>query len=161
MGLALRVLVVVTSLLTIPSPAIAGPLDPPVRHSMSTDLAYVEQLLYATPLPVFVTLAAATRDRWFDWTTDLCSAPLVGSTGRSFDFRAACRRHDFGYRNLQLLDRRWGIGRFWTPTTRHRVDRRFLGDMRAHCIVRPWWERTTCLGWSETYFRAVRVAGGP
>lgn len=161
MGLALRVLVVVTSLLTIPSPAAAGPLDPPPVHSPAIDLAYVEQLLYAAPLGVFVGIAAAARDRWFDWSTDLCSAPLVGSTGRSFDFRSACRRHDFGYRNLKLLDRRWGVGRFWGSVSRHRVDRQFLLDMQLDCGVRPWWERGTCLGWAHTYFRAVRVAGGP
>ena len=162
MGLALRVLVVVTSLLTIPSPAVAGPLDPPLLHSPATDLAYVEQLLYAAPLGVFVGIATNARDRWFDWSTDLCSAPLVGNTGRSFDFTRPCRRHDFGYRNLKLLDRRWGPpGRFWNVLTRERVDRLFRVDMRTGCTVRPWWEQATCLAWAEVFFRAVRIAGGP
>jgi hypothetical protein len=163
MSVARRVLVVVTSFLTIVSPAAAGPapLDPPVVHSATVDLAYVERLLYATPLEVFVAAVATRRDRWFDWSTDWCSAPLVGNTGRSFDFTKACRRHDFGYRNLRLLDARYGRGRFWTATTRERVDRNFKADMRLDCAVRPWWEHATCTNWVEIYFRAVRIAGGP
>jgi hypothetical protein len=163
MRLALRVLVVVTSLLTIASPAAAGPvpLDPPVHHSARIDLAYVAELMYSTPLDTFVSFVAVPRDHWFDWTTDGCSAPLVGNTGRSFDFTKACRRHDFGYRNLRLLDARYGRGRFWTSAQRTRVDRAFRTDMRADCSERPWWEQSTCLNWAEIYFRAVRVAGGP
>jgi Prokaryotic phospholipase A2 len=163
MRLALRVLVVVTSLLTIASPAAAGrsPLDPPVDHSAQVDLAYLDLLLYSTPLDSFAAFAAVPRDHWFDWTTDWCSAPLVGNTGRSFDFTKACRRHDFGYRNLRLLDARYGRGRFWTSTQRARVDSVFRVDMRADCGVRPWWEQHTCLNWAEIYFRAVRIGGGP
>jgi hypothetical protein len=157
------VLVVVTSLLTIVSPAAAGPLplDPPLAHSAAVDLDYVGRLLYATPLDTFLVVVATPRDQWFDWTTDWCSAPLVGNTGRSFDFTKACRRHDFGYRNLRLLDTRYGRGRFWNATQRTRVDRLFRSDMRRDCAVRPWWEQTTCFSWAEIYFRAVRVGGGP
>ena len=55
-----------------------------------------------------------TGDRWFDWTHDGCSAPLLGSTGRAYDFLQPCMRHDFGYRNLQLMERRYGSGAtFW------------------------------------------------
>lgn len=163
MRLALRVLVVVTSLLTIASPAAAGPspLDPPVTHSAAVDRAYVERLLYDTPLDSFLTVVAAPHDHWFDWTTDWCSAPLVGNTGRSFDFATACRRHDFGYRNLRLLDARYGRNQFWNATERARVDRQFRADMRRDCAVRPWWEQATCRNWVEIYFRAVRIGGGP
>jgi hypothetical protein len=157
------VLVVVTSLLTIASPAAAGPspLDPPATHSATLDGAYVGRLLYDTPLDTFVAAASTPRDHWFDWTTDWCSAPLIGSTGRSFDFTKACRRHDFGYRNLKLLDVRYGRGRFWHAVSRERVDRQFRSDMRRDCVVRPWWEQSTCLSWADLYFRAVRIGGGP
>ena len=98
MRYTLRVLVAVTSVLTVASPASAGS-----AHSAAADRAYVEHLLYATPMSGFI--AAVGSDQWFDWSTDFCSAPLVGNTGRSFNFTNACRRHDFGYRNLHLLDR--------------------------------------------------------
>ncbi|MEY2402105.1 MAG: hypothetical protein QOJ08_2216 [Ilumatobacteraceae bacterium] len=148
----LRVFIAVTTVLTIASPAYAGPL-----HSASADLAYVEHMLYATSISGFV--AAVGSDGWFDWSTDFCSAPLVGNTGRTFNFTNACRRHDFGYRNLQLLDRRWGIGH-WTGAARKRVDQLFLADMKHHCWSRPWYDEPTCLAWAAAFYASVRLAGG-
>jgi Prokaryotic phospholipase A2 len=147
----LRVFVAVTSVLTVASPVSAGPV-----HSPSADRAFVEHLLYATPISGFI--AAVGSDRWFDWSTDFCSAPLVGNTGRTFNFTNACRRHDFGYRNLQLLDRRYGPGN-WTAASRRRVDQQFLLDMKRHCWSRPWYDEPTCLAWAATYYTAVRLAG--
>ena len=165
----LRVLVAVTSFLTVCSPALAGPPSQPSQpshsavtsHSATGDLAYVEHLLYGVSLWQFG-IASAWGDRWFDWTNDGCSAPIVGGTGRSFDFRAACARHDFGYRNLRLLERRYGgSGVFWNRSSRHRVDDQLLADMRHHCAGRAWWDRPTCEAWAFTFYAAVRVAGGP
>ena len=149
----LRMLVAVTSVLTVASPAFAGPI-----HSAAADRAVVEQLLYATTMSEFI--AAVGSDPWFDWDTDFCSAPLVGSTGRSFNFTNACRRHDFGYRNLQLLERRYG-GDLWNSTSRRRVDQQFLADMRSHCRARKWYDEPTCFAWAETFYGVVRIAGGP
>lgn len=118
--------------------------------------------MYVVSITDFTNAANATGDRWFDWTTDWCSAPLVGSSGRSFDFHAPCRRHDFGYRNLQLLEQRYhGGGAYWNSTSRKRVDQQLLTDMRAHCRARPWYEEATCRLWADTFYAAVRVAGGP
>ena len=149
----LRVFVAVTSVLTVASPASAGPV-----HSASTDRDFVEHLLYATPISGFI--AAVGGDAWFDWSTDFCSAPFVGSTGRSFNFINACRRHDFGYRNLQLLERRYGRDT-WNSSSRRRVDQQFLADMKSHCRSRPWYDEPTCFAWAETFYTAVRLAGGP
>ena len=149
----LRVLVAVTSLLTVASPAIAGPV-----RSAVADRATVERLLYATPMGDFI--ASVGVDLWFDWSTDFCSAPLIGNTGRSFNFTRSCRRHDFGYRNLQLLDRRYGT-HGWNGTSRRHVDQQFLADMQSHCRSRPWYDEPTCFAWATTFYAAVRVAGGP
>lgn len=167
MRVLLSVLVAVTSLLTVSSPASAGPTSSPssarVVHSAASDLAYVQYMQYSVSIGDFTNAAntaTSAGDRWFDWTTDWCSAPLVGSTGRSFDFRAPCRRHDFGYRNLQLLERRYaGGGRYWNSISRHQVDLQLLADMRAHCRARPWYEEATCRLWADTFYSAVRLAG--
>ena len=157
MRVLLSVLVAVTSFLTVSSPASAGS-----AHSASADLAYVEYQMYSVSISAFTDAANSTGDRWFDWSTDWCSAPLVGSTGRSFDFRASCRRHDFGYRNLRLLEFRYaGGGRYWNSTSRLRVDQQFLRDMKAHCRARPWYEEATCRLWADSFYGAVRAAGGP
>ena len=147
----LRVFIAVTTLLIVASPVSAGPL-----HSASADSAYVEHMLFSTSITAFV--ASVGSDNWFDWSTDFCSAPLVANTGRSFNFTNSCRRHDFGYRNLQLLDRRYGGGH-WTTASRKRVDQLFLADMQRHCWSRPWYDTPTCLAWAAAFYSSVRFGG--
>jgi len=160
MRFRLAVLVAVTSVLTVVSPAAAGPRPTAVRTA-TTDWVYVRHELYEVSLKSF-TLATPTGDRWFDWTNDGCSAPLVGDTGRSFNFRDPCARHDFGYRNLKLLERRYGAGRtYWNPTERRRVDQQFLADMKGHCRSRSFLLQPSCFAWAQTYYLAVRTFGGP
>jgi hypothetical protein len=124
----------------------------------ASDTAYVESLLYATTLSTFVATAKRPPDTWFDWSTDYCSAPLVGSTGLSFDFTNACRRHDFGYRNLKLIEQRYGDDA-WNSASRKRVDQTFLADMRSHCAGRAFTLRAQCYTWAQTFYGAVRLGG--
>jgi hypothetical protein len=117
-----------------------------------------ETLLFHTSLPAFIAAAdSPMRDVRLDWGTDGCSAPIVQSTGRSFDFYDACRRHDFGYRNMS----RFKNGRVWTEALRLRIDERFRKDMRSSCSTRDVITRTQCLAWAETFFRTVRRFGAP
>jgi hypothetical protein len=163
MRIRLAVLVAVTSVLTVASPALAGPNSPdrPTAHSATADWTFVQRELYDISMRDFV-VASTSGDRWFDWTTDGCSAPLVGDTGMSFNFRDPCRRHDFGYRNLHILERRYGSGStYWNSSNRKRVDQQFLSDMKAHCRTRAITLQLQCRGWAEAFYGAVRVAGGP
>ena len=117
-----------------------------------------ETLLFRTSLPVFVTSAdSPAQDVRLDWSTDGCSAPIVQSTGRSFDFYNACRRHDFGYRNMS----RFKNGRVWNETVRLRIDGQFRKDAHASCTSKIRLTKVQCLAWAETYFRAVRSFGTP
>lgn len=117
-----------------------------------------ETLLFRTSLPSFMAITESpTRDVRLDWNTDGCSAPIVKSTGRSFDFYAACWRHDFGYRNMSRLK----DGRLWTQKLRLRIDERFRRDMRASCAPKVRVTRIQCLTWAETFFRTVRRFGAP
>ena len=117
-----------------------------------------ETLLFRTSLPVFVTSAdSPAQDVRLDWSTDGCSAPIVQSTGLSFDFYDACRRHDFGYRNMS----RFKNGRVWNETVRLRIDGQFRKDARASCTSKIRLTKVQCLAWAETYFRAVRSFGTP
>jgi hypothetical protein len=171
----LTALFVVVAVTLTAGVAAAAPRLLPARHDPEVDLAHVERLLYHVPLATFLA-EVARGDPWLDTSTDWCSAPGVRSTGRSFDFRGACRRHDFGYRNLQLLDRRYSCpdrragelcadpgrpGRWWNHESRERVDDQLLTDLRAHCRARRWYDRPTCLVWAEVFYVAVRLAGGP
>jgi hypothetical protein len=169
MRLRLALLVAVTSLLTVVSPALAvGPLPlasaaphPAGLHSAAADWSFVQHELFGVSLAQFVR-DRFTGDRWYDWTNDGCSAPLLGSTGHAYDFRHACMRHDFGYRNLHRLERRYGHGRtYWNATNRRRVDQQFFADMKAHCATRSWLLRVSCVLSAYTYYAAVRAVAGP
>jgi hypothetical protein len=95
--------------------------------------AQIETFVFRTPLATFISTAdSPTRDARLDWSSDGCSAPIIESTGRTFDFRNACRRHDFGYRNYSRLDN----GTKWTSALRARVDAVFLKDMHVDCARR-------------------------
>jgi hypothetical protein len=170
-------LVAALALVALPTPAnAAAPGAPPDPKS---DIETIYRLVFGVRLARFTAIAAShlDGDTWFDWSTDLCSAPLVGSTGRSFDFRDACRRHDFAYRNTQLLDLRYScprrpagtvcpmgtatFGQFWNGMTRKAIDVRFRDDMRRSCATRRPLQAIQCRIWAEVFYNAVRVAGGP
>lgn len=156
-------------------------LGPSGAHAAtpSPTIDRLQVLVFATPLPNFLDIARqpGAADRSFDWSSDLCSAPLIGSTGRTFDFRGPCRRHDFAYRNFKALDQvttcrvpssggvcrmmRVFSGRWWNSSTRHRIDRQFLADMLTHCTTRSGAARISCQSWAQIFYRSVRVAGGP
>jgi len=149
-----RLLVVIAFVLGVAGPAAA---QASAAHDARGDLAFVDTMMFDTSIKAFTT-AVRSGDTWFDWSTDGCSAPLVGNTGRSFDFTAACHRHDFGYRNLRRLEDRYGVDE-WNSATRKEVDQQFLADMRAHCHGRSFLLRPTCYAWAQTFYAAVRLAG--
>ncbi len=162
-----RVLVAVTSLLTVVSLS-ATSIDAGGGGSAAIDAAFVHRLLFDTSIGDFGFIAAnrtgpdgSAGDAWFDWSNDGCSAPLVGNTGRTFNFTEACRRHDFGYRNARLLEQRYGSGTSWSGDARKRIDQQFMSDMKRHCKGRRLIDRPTCYSWAYTFYTAVRVAGGP
>jgi hypothetical protein len=174
MGIAHFSLVAVSSVLTALT-SLSATTSPDVNR----DVAFVESVVFQTPVREFDRSRFMWRrqHRWFDWSTDGCSAPLVGGEGRSFNFVAACRRHDFGYRNLKLLDQRyncsdaqpgsicsvysWTYGRFWNSTQRQRIDEQFNRDMLEHCASRLRSFRVRCEAWAFAYFNSVRAIGGP
>lgn len=143
---------VLFSVATVVAP-MSGAL-PPV-HDPSADAAVVAQLVFGTDLDEFVKGRGAVRRRHphLDWTTDGCSAPVVGSSGRSFNFRSACVRHDFAYRNLARLG-------LLDAAMRARVDEVFRLDLMSTCSRKPTGPRIRCLAWSEVFFAAVRAVGG-
>ena len=179
MGVAQFALVAVSSFLT----AIALPTTSAVattsEPTVSRDVAFIESIVFQTSLRDFDRSRFALRrqHKWFDWSSDGCSFPVIGGTGRSFNFGAACRRHDFGYRNLKLLDQRyncsnlspgsicstnaWAYGQFWNPPQRLRIDEQFNRDMLDNCASRLRTFRVRCEAWAFAFFQSVRTLGGP
>lgn len=155
-AIVLTIVITACSALLVPvSPAHAAGPDRTTDWSMITRLE-------AAPMAEFQRMRVSAQPPWMDWTNDGCSTPFpagLGDTGRSFNFRAACQRHDFGYRNTKLYDQRFGTHQ-WNAVNRLRIDRKLLADMRADCAPRRITQRLTCRAWADTYYRAVRIAGG-
>lgn len=149
MGVLLTSLVAVTSLLTAQLP---DRLAPP---SFETPIEAVSYVMFDLEFTTF------TREKFrlkrayphLDWTTDGCSAPVVGSQGRSFNFTQACVRHDFGYRNAKRLGH-------LTELTRAEIDKQFLQDLQSSCSRQVRTRKVRCLLWAETFYIAVRATAG-
>ena len=149
MGLLLYSLFAVTSLLTVHIP---HRITPPVFETPIEAVSYV----------VFdVDFSTFKRERFslqraypfLDWTTDGCSAPVIGGEGRSFNFTHACIRHDFGYRNIKRL------GQF-NEVVRTKLDEQFHRDLESSCSSQVRTRKIRCLMWAETFYVAVRATGG-
>jgi hypothetical protein len=113
-----------------------------------------DSLVFKKPLKTFVAVAEdSKRDERLNWTTDGCSAPIIGSSGRTFNFYDACRRHDFAYRNFSRLNN----GKLWTESFRARVDAVFKKDMTADCVKRSALDKRSCMAWVNIFYEAVRA----
>lgn len=174
MGFAHLALVAVSSILTALSSLVTV-----AEPNADRDYAFIETVVFNIPLHEFDRSRFMLRrqHKWFDWSTDGCSVPVVGNQGRSFNFTAACRRHDFGYRNLKLLDQRyncpesfsgticgintWSYGRYWNAEQRLKIDEQFNRDMVESCATRLRSYRVRCEAWAFTFFKSVRAIGGP
>ncbi|GAA0817518.1 phospholipase [Spirilliplanes yamanashiensis] len=97
--------------------------------------------------------ARADRGAWgpygFDWTTDDCSSSPDRPLG--FDFRLACKRHDFGYRNYKKA------GLF--AANRARLDNAFHADLKRKCATYSPVVRPACYSLAWTYYTAVDAFG--
>ncbi len=154
MGIVLSMLVAVTSVLPAQLPPVA--LTSPQPHSVMSIIDAVRHIEFDLDITSFARQRFSLRRQYptLDWTTDGCSAPIVGSEGRSFNFRTACDRHDFGYRNFKNL------GLFDT-STRTLIDEQLHRDMNRSCDSQRRTFKVRCIAWSEVFYTMVRAAGGP
>lgn len=153
---------------TVPPPTTlpAGtPTIPPLCPNTETMLARFDDVqthvfLFAMNVwqPGRHDVAYTTPRCWHDWTSDDCSAPLVGSTGLSFDFTHPCHRHDFGYRNFKRIRDEYAVDA-WNELTKRSTDNSLRRDMRAHCATRVFYLKAQCYSWSAAFYEAVRLFG--
>jgi hypothetical protein len=154
MGFVLSMLVAVTSVLPAQLPPIVGTITQPIPVLSNVDA--MRHIEFDLDITAFARQRLSLRRQYptLDWTTDGCSAPIVGSEGRSFNFRTACDRHDFGYRNFKAL------GLFDT-STRTQIDEQLHRDMNRACDSQRRTLKVRCVAWSEIFYTMVRAAGGP
>ena len=154
---------VLVAVATIIAPATPPSPSPVVRRAHaateSADEA-LQRIVFATPLDRFrLERSRAVQLHRFDATTDGCSAPLLGSEGRSFNFRLPCERHDFAYRNYWLRAAHGGPA--WNAVLRAAIDDQFQRDLQSVCAKRRGSFRLRCDAWVIVFFHAVRITAGP
>lgn len=94
-----------------------------------------------------------------DWSTDGCSVGPIPEPNRSqprgYDFRGACWRHDFGYRNYKRQGR-------LTEDARQRIDDRFHRAMYDVCDQYSGWRAyrgVECRRIADVFYAVVRACG--
>ena len=154
MGIVLSMLVAVTSVLPAQLPPVVGTITQP--NPVLSTVEAVRHIEFDLDIATFTRQRFLLRRQYptLDWTSDGCSAPIVGSQGRSFNFRSACNRHDFGYRNFKNL------GLFNTSTLTL-IDEQLHRDMNTYCDSQRRTFKVRCIAWSEIFYTMVRAAGGP
>lgn len=154
MGIVLSMLVAVTSVMSAQLPPVVVTSTQP--NPVLSNVDAVRYIEFDLDIATFTRQRFALRRQYptLDWTTDGCSAPIVGSEGRSFNFRTACDRHDFGYRNFKNL----GI---FDTSTRTLIDEQLHRDMNTYCDSQRRTFKVRCVAWSEIFYTMVRAAGGP
>lgn len=154
MGIVLSMLVAVTSVMPAQLPPAVVNITQP--NPVLSNVDAVRHIEFDLDIATFTRQRFALRRQYptLDWTTDGCSAPIVGSEGRSFNFRTACDRHDFGYRNFKIL----GI---FDTSTRTLIDEQLHRDMNTYCDSQRRTFKVRCVAWSEIFYTMVRAAGGP
>lgn len=119
----------------------------------SADLSPLESAERVMELPLDRFLEEAdspSRDPRLNWTTDLCSGPAAFSPWVD-EFAAACRRHDFGYRNFgasSALDA--------TEDRRSYVDDVFAADMETICGGQDPALQASCRFDADLFYTVVR-----
>ncbi|WP_239146541.1 phospholipase A2 [Streptomyces sp. SID10815] len=100
----------------------------------------------------------------FSWKTDYCTSSPDTLPG-GYNFKMACWRHDFGYRNYKSL-----VGNYYFKKDhKKRVDKALLRDLYSACDYRPWADpypasqrarlKAACRKTARTYYGAVSAAG--
>jgi Prokaryotic phospholipase A2 len=145
------------SLMLLPAcaPAAAPISSLPISSPAEQRLAYVKALAWGD----MAGYEAAYADRantpalypGLNWSRDGCSAPSGLDLGYGEIFRPACNHHDFGYRNLKVLER--------TPENRETTDHAFYADMRAICGALPPLRQPECGAAALIYESGVRLGG--
>lgn len=151
MGFGLGILVAITAGLSVSGPALET-----IPNQIPNEIETINSVIFELDLHTFIRQRPKLRRSYphLNWTSDGCSAPIVGESGRSFNFRNACIRHDFGYRNYKSRE-------LFTADSRLRLDEQFRQDLHTLCAPKLRTFKIRCAAWAEIFYAAVRSAGGP
>jgi len=110
-----------------------------------------DRLCFQTSMSSFLAAKRKQSPNTLIWTDDGCSKSPDRPAG--FNFLHSCQRHDFGYRNFKKQNR-------FTKANRLRIDNKFKSDLYNECNRYGIIREAICKRLADTYYVAVRSAGG-
>ena len=116
-----------------------------------TDNQATDRLCFDTSISSFLAAKQKQSPNTLIWADDGCSKSPDRPAG--FNFLHSCQRHDFGYRNFKNQNR-------FSKANRLRIDDKFKSDLYNECENHGIIKRTACKRIADTYYVAVRAAGG-
>ena len=120
----------------------AGSIFPMVREAEASSFAMTARLGalngilsddHAEWITNYETYKSQSTNAWMDWSEDGCSVPepIASLPVYREEFDYGCKRHDFMWRTLAVLDA--GTGRVWHERNRYIADDRLSKDMVEIC----------------------------
>lgn len=108
------------------------------------------------PMKEFMAKKADESPCWINWNDDLCTKSP--ESGKNYNFKKSCQRHDFAYRNSKRLESWYGVDG-WSYHNKAVADTGFRRDMTNHCYNRDSWEIEDCLAKRSVYYKTVATLG--
>ncbi|KAM0274975.1 hypothetical protein ACHAQH_007705, partial [Verticillium albo-atrum] len=122
-------------------------------RAVTCSVGAVDRLIFKTTIPVFLKARNAKDPSKCNWVSDGCtSSPDCPSM---FNFKPACQRHDFGYRNTKKQKR-------FTSAMKKRIDDQFKKDLYKYCSGFKGllaFQGVRCRRFADIYYIAVRKFG--
>ena len=135
--------ILATSVVVVLAAIVAGGLAfSMVREAQATSYEILARLVvlndihsddYAEWVTNYTTYKSDSTNVWMDWSEDGCSVPEPVASLPVYreEFDYGCKRHDFMWRTLAVLDA--GTGRVWHERNRYIADDRLSKDMVEIC----------------------------
>lgn len=129
-------------------------VTPDSRCSMPGVDTFIASLNYYADMPMGVWGQHSIGQYWciFRWDDDSCTGAPESTYW--YDFTWPCKRHDFGYRNLQKAEGHYGPD-IWRERNKRVADTQFRRDMYTHCASRTFYQRPLCWNSAASYYFGV------
>lgn len=129
----------------------------PVKIPASCNaVCQTDKLLFEAPLSQFLAARNNKQPPYLNWYSNGCYGgengfDWVPDAPGSYNFVAACYRHDFGYAQYRAQNR-------FTQSNRKLIDDVFLDDLLNLCASQTssFVDESVCAGWASLYYQAVR-----
>ena len=139
--------------LAVALPAITD--EPALEKRKGCDFPAYRELMFSSNMSTFQAAKRARNPSCWTWTDDGCSHAPDELPLTNYDFKPACQRHDFGYRNGKKLNR-------FNDALKREVDDQLKEDLYKVCAKYTGlssFNGVACRRVADVYVAAVRRIG--